>query len=141
MNKTLAFTLAVVVAATFGCGKSKTYESSDGKVTVSEDGGTAKYEVKTKDGNATMAMSDSEVKIPDTFPKDVPIPKGAVAKLTMTQGKNEVLNLQVPGSIADVAKDYQDKGVALFAVNLQDDPDAIRAGRKEKKARGRKTAR
>ena len=109
MNKTLAFTLAVVAAATFGCGKSKTYESSDGKVTVSEDSGTAKYEVKTKDGNATMAMSDSEVKIPDTFPKDVPILKGAVAKLSMTQGKNEVLNLQVPGSIADVAKDYQDK--------------------------------
>ena len=109
MNKTLTFILAVVAAATFGCGRSKTYEGADGAVTVSQDGDTANYEVKTKDGSAKLAISDSKVEIPDTFPKDVPIPKGAVPKLTMTQGKNEMLHLRVTGSIAEVAKDYQDK--------------------------------
>lgn len=55
-----------------------------------------------------MTASDTAVAIPDTFPKDVPIPKGAVAKLTMSQGKAEILHLHVAGSIADVAKAYQD---------------------------------
>ena len=49
------------------------------------------------------------MEIPDTFPKDVPIPKGAVPKLSMTQGKNEMLHLRVSGSVGEVAKDYQEK--------------------------------
>ena len=109
MNKILAALWAGVVVATFGCGKSQTYESPDGKVKVSQEGGTAKYEVATKEGKATIAASDTGVAIPSTFPKDVPILKGAVPKMTMTQGKTELLHLHVPGSIADVAKDYQDK--------------------------------
>ena len=76
---------------------------------VEQKGDTAQYEVMTKEGKATLTASDTRVAIPDTFPKDVPILKGAVAKLSMSQGKSEVLHLHVPGSIADVAKEYQDK--------------------------------
>ena len=109
MNKTFSAMLLAVVALTFGCGKGDTYQSSDGKVKVEQTGDTAKYEVMTKEGKATMTASDTEVAIPDTFPKDVPILKGAVAKLSMSQGKSEVLHLLVPGAMADVIKDYQDK--------------------------------
>ena len=101
--------MAIIAAATFGCGKSQTYESSDSKVTVREEGDTAKYEVKTEKGKATVAVSDSAVAIPSTFPKDVPILKGAVPKLAMTQGKTELLHLQVSGGVGDVAKEYADK--------------------------------
>ena len=109
MNKFLSAILPTIVALTFGCGKSKTYETADGKVTVEQKGDTAKYEVTTKEGKATMTANQKGVAIPDTFPKDVPIPKGAVARLTMSQGKAEILHLHVSGSVADVAKDYQDK--------------------------------
>jgi hypothetical protein len=109
MNKILAAMLAGVAAATFGCSRSQTYESPDGKVKVEQKGDAAKYEVVTKEGKATVTASDKGVAIPSTFPKDVPIPKGAVPKMTITQGKTELLHLHVSGSIADVAKDYQDK--------------------------------
>lgn len=109
MNKILSAILPAIVALAFGCGKSETYQSPDGKVTVEQKGDAAKYEITTKEGKATMTASDTEVAIPDTFPKDVPIPKGAVAKLSMSQGKSEVLHLRVSGTIADVAKEYQDK--------------------------------
>lgn len=109
MNKILSTILLAVVALTFGCGKSETYQSPDGKVTIEQKGDSAKYEVTTKEGKATMTASDTGVVIPDTFPKDVPIPKGAVAKLTMSQGKTEVLHLYTPGAVADVFKEYQDK--------------------------------
>ena len=109
MNKILSIILTAVVVLAFGCGKSETYHSPDGKVKVEQKGDTAKVEVTTKDGKATMTASDKGVAIPDTFPKDVPIPKGAVAKLNMTQGKTEILHLHVAGSMADVAKEYQEK--------------------------------
>jgi hypothetical protein len=109
MNKILAAMLAVAAAAIFGCGKGPTYQSSDGKLKVDKKGDTVNYEVQTKEGKATMAVSDKGVAIPDTFPKDVPILKGAVPKMAMTQGKTELLHLYVAGSMADVAKDYQTK--------------------------------
>ena len=109
MNKILSAILPAVMALTFGCGKSETYQSPDGKVKIEQKGKTATYEVTTKEVKATMTASDTGVPIPDTFPKDVPIPNGAVAKLNMSQGKSEILHLQVPGSIAEVAKEYQDK--------------------------------
>jgi hypothetical protein len=109
MNRIFSASMLAIVALSFGCGKSDTYQSPDGKMKVEQKGDTAKYEVTTKDGKATMTASDTEVAIPDTFPKDVPILKGAVAKLSMSQGKSEVLHLHVSGSMADVAKEYQDK--------------------------------
>jgi hypothetical protein len=109
MNKTLCALIPAIVVVLVGCGKSETYQSPDGTMNVEQEGDTATYEVVTKDGKATLTASDTEVAIPDTFPKDVPLLKGAVAKMSMTQGKSEVLHLCVPGSIADVAKEYQDK--------------------------------
>jgi hypothetical protein len=109
MKINLAVTLAILLAATFGCKKSRTVETADGAVQMSESDGTTRIEVNGKDGKATIAASETKVAIPDTFPKDVPILKGAVPKLTMTQGKSEVLHLVLPQSVAEIAKDYQEK--------------------------------
>lgn len=110
MKKNLPVILSAIVVLAFGCGKkAATYETSDGQVKIVQQGDTAKYEVKTKDGTATMTANQAGVTIPDTFPKDVPILKGAIPRMTMSQGKTEILHLHVPGTIAAVAKDYQDK--------------------------------
>jgi len=109
MNKILSAIMLATLALALGCGKSDTYQTPGGQITVDQKGDTAKYEITTKDGKATMTASDTAVAIPDTFPKDVPIPKGAVAKLSMSQGKTEVLHLHVPGNMTDVTKDYAEK--------------------------------
>lgn len=109
MKTNLAVTLTILLAAAIGCKESQTVETPDGKVQVSESGGTTKMEVQGKDGKATIAMSDTKVAIPDTFPKDVPILKGAVPKLTMSQGKSEILHLMLPQGVAEVTKEYQEK--------------------------------
>lgn len=108
MKKNLLLTLAVIAAIATGCNKSTTIETSEGKVKVSENAG-GQIEVQTKDGKATVAASDSKVSIPETFPKDVPIVDGAVAKLSMTQGKTELLHLSVPRPVETVAKEYSEK--------------------------------
>lgn len=109
MKANLVAALSILLVAAAGCGKRDTVETSNGKVQVSESGGTTKIEVSGKDGKAVMATSETRVAIPDTFPKDVPIPKDAVPKLTMTQGKSEILHLIVPQSVADATKEYQEK--------------------------------
>jgi hypothetical protein len=109
MNMKLAAILVVATAAAIGCRKGQTIESPDGKVKVTENGGTAKMEVHDKGGKVTMETSDTKVAIPDTFPKDVPILKGAVPKMSMTQGKTVLLHLAVPGNVADAAKEYESK--------------------------------
>ena len=108
MKKILSVILPAFVALSFGCGKSETHQSADGTVKVEQNGDTAKVEIVTKDGKANVTTSDKGVAIPDTFPKDVPIPKGAVPKLTMSQGKAEMLHLHVSGTVADVVKAYQE---------------------------------
>ena len=108
MKKILSVILPAVVALAFGCSKSETHQSPDGKIKVEQTGDASKVEVMTKEGKATVTASDKGVAIPDTFPKDVPIPKGAVPKLTMSQGKAEMLHLHVSGTVADVVKSYQE---------------------------------
>jgi hypothetical protein len=108
MKKILSVIMPVVVALAFGCSKSETHQSLDGKVKVEQTGDASKVEVTTKEGKATVTASDKGVAIPDTFPKDVPIPKGAVPKLTMSQGKAEMLHLHVAGTVGDVVKAYQE---------------------------------
>lgn len=108
MNKILSVILPAFVALAVGCSKSESHQSPDGKVKVETKGDTSQIEVTTKEGKATVMASDKGVAIPDTFPKDVPIPKGAVPKLTMSQGKAEMLHLHVAGTVADAAKSYQE---------------------------------
>jgi len=105
MKTNLLVTLAILSMATAGCEKSQTVETSDGKVQVSESSGTTRVEMESKDGKTDFVASETKVDIPDTFPKDLPILKGAVPRLTMSQGKSEVLHLVRSQGVAEVAKE------------------------------------
>lgn len=111
MNKQFVIAMTVLCAFAFGCGKSeKTYKTAEGEVKVKEKSGEVTYEATTKDGGKfTMAANDKGVALPDNFPKDVPILKGATVKVAMTQGKQMVVHLHVSGSVADAAKYYTDE--------------------------------
>ena len=109
MKTNLVAILAILLMATAGCKKSETIETADGKAKVNESGGTTQIEMENKDGKATLVTSETKVAIPDTFPKDVPILKGAVPKMTMSQGKSEILHMELPQSVAEVDKEYQEK--------------------------------
>jgi len=101
--------LAVLLTASPGCNKSTTTESPDGSVKVTEDSDTTKMVIDGEDGQTTIQVGETGVEIPETFPKDIPIPKGAVPKISMTQEDFQVLHLAVTGTSAAVAKDYQAK--------------------------------
>jgi hypothetical protein len=110
LNK-LTILLAIVLAAGLaaGCGKKTTYATNEGEVTVDKKGGEVTIESKTKDGVAKVSASDTGVALPDKFPTDVPIYKGAVIKLSSTQGKAMLVHLSVKASTADLLKFYQDQ--------------------------------
>lgn len=109
MSQKIVVSLTVLLALSFGCGKSSTYETKDGKVKIEEKSGQATYEVTTKEGKLKMATGDKGVALPDNFPKDVPLYKGAVVKMAASQGAQLVVHLHVAASIADAAKFYQDQ--------------------------------
>ena len=110
MQKTVVLTLTLLVALTGGCGKGeKTYKTSDGEVKVKQKSGEATYEGTTKEGKFKVALGEKGVALPDGFPKDVPIAKGATVKMAMAQGKQTMVHLSVPGSIADAAAYYKDE--------------------------------
>ena len=109
MFKKLSIPLALLVAVTFGCGKSSTYKTRDGEVTVDKQNKQVTFEGKTKEGDVKVAASESGVALPDNFPKDVPIYKGAVVKVASTQGKTMMVHMAVSASVADALKYYQDQ--------------------------------
>jgi hypothetical protein len=109
MQKKLVITLAVVAGIAAGCGKSSTYKTKDGEVTVNKASGQVSFEGKTKDGNVSVTAAKGGVALPDGFPKDVPIYKGAVVQIASTQGKTMMVHLNVAAPVADALKFYQDQ--------------------------------
>jgi hypothetical protein len=107
MFKKLTILLTVLAAIGSGCGKKTTYSTNDGEVTVDKKGG--QVTIESKDGKATITANDKGVALPDKFPKDVPIYKGAVVKVSSTQGKAMMVHMEVPAAVADVLKFYQDQ--------------------------------
>lgn len=109
MSQKMLLTLIPLLALSFGCGKSSTYETKDGQVKIEEKSGQATYEVTTREGKLKMATGDKSVPLPDNFPKDVPLYTGAVVKMAASHGGQLVVHLQTAASCADVAKFYQDQ--------------------------------
>lgn len=109
MYKKLAIALATVAAITFGCGKSDTYKVKDSEVTVNKKDGQVTFESASKDGKVTVTAGKEGVALPDGFPKDVPIYKGAVVQVASTQGKMMLVHLSVSAPVADALKYYQDQ--------------------------------
>jgi hypothetical protein len=102
-------TLAALLVLGAGCGRKATYEGKDGKVTIDKKSGEASYEVTTKEGKMKMSTSEAGVALPDGFPKDVPIYKGAKVQMALNQGKQIMVQLMVSASQQDAGKYYQDE--------------------------------
>lgn len=73
-----------------------------GEVNISDD----KVSVKTKDGATTVAYGKS-VKVPDSFPKDVPVYDGAMVITAMTVPNGFNLQLQTKDGLEKVAEFYK----------------------------------
>ena len=120
---TIAIALAIVVALPLGCGcrqkvadkaiekvieaqakkdgkdvdvkmnsadGSMTITSTDGKEKVDMKSGDKSFTIQTKDG--TMVAGDA-AKLPESFPKDVPVYPGAKPTLVSTMAGNETFNV------------------------------------------------
>jgi hypothetical protein len=107
--KTLAAALVTIAAVTFGCGKSESYKVKEGEVKVNRKEGQVTFEGNTKDGKVTVTAGKEGVPLPDGFPKDVPIYKGAVVQVASSEGKTMLVHLNVSAPVADALKYYQDQ--------------------------------
>jgi hypothetical protein len=78
-------TLTVLIA---GCSRSVTYTTPDGKVVVAQTGkpGGSAVTVTGKDGSK-MTIDASGTKLPDGYPKDVPV--ASPAKIVMSTSMND----------------------------------------------------
>jgi hypothetical protein len=88
MQRQLLVALLVLLALLSGCGK---MEKGSRPAEKPAD--------KATSGEAAAAL-------PADFPKDVPVLKGAMLKLAISQGDKTVVHLQTTSSIADAAKYY-----------------------------------
>jgi len=89
MRRQLLVVLLVLVALLSGCGK---MEKGSRPAEKPAD--------KATSGEAAAAL-------PADFPKDVPVLRGAILKLAISQGDKTVVHLQATSSIADAAKYYE----------------------------------
>ena len=119
--------LAILLGVGFGCGRGSTYntpdgevkvdkskdqitvKTKDGEVKVNQKGDEATYEAKTKDGTVKFSTATSGVALPDNFPKDIPIYKGAKVQMASSQPKVSMVQLLVDAAAPDAAKYYQDE--------------------------------
>jgi len=94
-----------LIASTSACSKKETTVTTDqGKVTVSQDGNKA-----TIKDNKGSEMKIEQGKLPDNFPKDVPIYPGAIATMNAADPKAAMVTLRSDASKDEIAKYYTDE--------------------------------
>lgn len=106
-SRLMTVALAILLTASFGCGRKTTHKTQDGEVTIDQKSGQVTYEGTSKEGKVKIASSENGVSLPDNFPKDVPIYQGATVQMAVTQGNTMVVHLQTTASVADGLKYYQ----------------------------------
>ena len=110
------------------CSQEKSIETDKGKVTIKEQG--KKIEVKTEDGSLTMTGDDKKGqiniktedgetinvsygkgKLPDNFPKDVPIysPSEVIVSQVIDEEKSVMVSLSTKDDPSIIAKFYKEK--------------------------------
>ncbi len=113
MRIALWFSFVLVVGSLIGCGqRTVTVETPDGKkVTVTQGAGGGEATVKGADG-LDMKVTTSAgggVKIPDDFPKDVPVYPGAKVKTAASVQGNRTLSLETADAVDKAQAFYADK--------------------------------
>jgi hypothetical protein len=95
------------------CSRSRTYTTSDGKVSVEQKGKDAsRITVAGKDGN-TSTLSFNENKVPDDYPKDIPV--YSPAKVIMAQSASD----QNARNLVLESQDPSDSIVAFYKKGLE----------------------
>jgi len=108
----LALLLALV-----GCSRSKTVSTPGGKVTVEDTGKAGESAVTIKGNNGeTFTMNSAGGKLPDDYPKDVPVASGA--KVVMAASVNNASNNG--SNLVLESTDSMDKLLAFYKKGLAD---------------------
>jgi len=114
MKRIFAVLMATMLVLSVGCGKAakNLSEKIAEKAIEAQSGGDAKVDikdgkmtVKTKDGNAVFDAGGN-VSIPESFPKDVYIPKGAKILSSISANEGTVLTMEVDDTLAKVGEKY-----------------------------------
>lgn len=123
------FCLTILAQLTMvSCSREKTIETDKGKVTINEQG--KKIDVKTEDGSLTMTGDDQKGeidikteegetihvsygkhKLPDDFPKDVPIysPSEVAVSQVIDEEKSIMVTLSTKDEPSAIARFYKEK--------------------------------
>lgn len=76
-------------------------KTDEGSISTKEDGD--EVTIKSKDGNVTSVAGEN-VKLPDDFPKDIPLPEGIELKMAMNGDNNMFIVMgEVKGSYKGIA--------------------------------------
>ena len=114
MYKTLVAAVCLVVCsfASMSCSKSATFSTKDGTVTVEQKGGDpTSMTITAKDGKG-MTMNMGEGKVPDDYPKDLPVYTGAKVVLTQSVSDKNARSLMLESSDpTDKISEFYKKGL------------------------------
>lgn len=117
----VAVIAALAIVAAFGCSRTRTIETDEGKVTLTEKGDT--FKIETEKGTLTMTGDQLKIKtekgdadisygkgnLPEGLSKDIPIykPSDVAMSQVMGDGKNVILSLSTKDSSDRVKKFYE----------------------------------
>lgn len=96
----------VSVVALGGCSRERTIETDEGKITLTEEGGTVKIE--TEGGDAVVSLG-AGAKLPKNLSKDIPIYEPATVTISqvMNGGKQTMIGFMTKDDPKKVASFYE----------------------------------
>lgn len=95
-----------------GCSRSKTYTSRDGSVTVKQEGKDASSMTFTGKNGEKVAINLNGGKIPDDYPKDVPLYEGTKVIMANSSSEKHTQHLMLESNDpADKITEYYKKGL------------------------------
>lgn len=136
--KTFAYVaLAAALCGALACKKQTTVQTDQGSVTVKQQGKETTATFKDESGKE-ISVSTAEGKLPDNFPKDMPLPEGVkvISHLSMEEGMSVQLEAkQSPSEVADFYKKaFREKGWKISADASFGDNATISAEKDEESA-------
>jgi hypothetical protein len=113
MCKNFAVGIAVILMAVgAACSRSTTYTSRDGSLTVEQKGKDAGSMTITGKNGETVAITMNGGKIPDGYPKDVPLYEGTKVIMSNTASEKHAKHLVMESKDpADKIAEYYKKGL------------------------------
>lgn len=101
------------LALAMGCSRSTTYKSKDGSVTVEQKSGDTSSIVATDKDGKTVTVNIGGGKIPDDYPKDLPIYPGAKTTAVQSTSEKHMVNLMLESG------DAMDKIAGFYKSGLE----------------------